>query len=486
MQDFKDVLSELDTLVTKITSSERSKNNFTSMLDEQLNSINSSLSMLEQVDVKLSHMITGFMLKLKLCNDDLAAEQTQKSEIEVKRQQLAAEIESMKINAEIASAQTEEERRRLIEENQRELERHQTELAETIREADTKLEDLGSYGDQIEEELRLEREKSKNLNDKILRTEEEADEALSRLGTEYETQINRQNETIATQLSAFEQERVAAETRIMKITEKLAETKKDMQALQSDKALLTAEKETNEQQIQQLNEVSAMSQEELEAFKVKNKQDLTSAKDQMETLDKKIKELESELDEKNKTLTEGVAAIKRVIGMLQQFVTDDDSADTSISSKNEEIRTKIKKQMEVIRTIEEKLDNSGLGESTKEFTENPMRAASSDPPSPELQQEDTPFTTPPQLKQFKNQNPLSQSTRKNRSQRNVTNVSELGNIGDDPNKKGGTRKKSKRRRSSQKRRCTKRKRNQKKRKATRRKRRKQNGGYTYSSTKTSV
>jgi hypothetical protein len=142
--------------------------------------------------------------------------------------------------------------------------------------------------------------------------------------------------------------------------------------------------------------------------------------------------------------------------------------------------------MEVIRTIEEKLDNSGLGESTKEFTENPMRAASSDPPSPELQQEDTPFTTPPQLKQFKNQNPLSQSTRKNRSQRNVTNVSELGNIGDDPNKKGGTRKKSKRRRSSQKRRCTKRKRNQKKRKATRRKRRKQNGGYTYSSTKTSV
>ena len=380
MQAFKDVLAELDEVVSKITSGERSRNKFTVMLDEQLSSINSSLAVLEQVDVKLGHMITGFMTKLTVCNENLAAEQFQKSEIEAKRQELAAEIEMMRMNAEIASAKTEEERRTLIEDNQRELERHQSELADTIREAETRLEALGSYGDQIEEELTAEREKSKKLNDKILRTEEEADDALNRLGNEYETQINRQNETIATQLSAFEQERVLAETRIMKITEKLAETKKDMQALQSDKALLIAQKETNEEQIQQLNEVSAMSQEELEAFKVKNKQDLTSAKDQMDTLDKKIKELESELDEKNKTLTEGVAAIRGVIKMLQKFVTDDDSADTSITSKNEEIRDKVKKQMEVIRKIEDKLDKSGLGETTEEFIENPMRAATSNPP----------------------------------------------------------------------------------------------------------
>jgi hypothetical protein len=485
MQDFKDVLSELDTLVTKITSSERSKNNFTSMLDEQLNSINSSLSMLEQVDVKLSHMIAGFVSKLKACNDDLAAEKIQKKEYEMQREALKTEIVMMKINAEIASAQTADEREALIAGHEKDIER-------VIVEANSNLQALGEESDErlaekqkLETELQLER-------DNIERLKVQADDALEKLGNELTSQVSKKDEMIAAQKSlhdALEVDLQKSKEKIMKTEEKLRETKLDIQNAQTEKELLIAQKKTNEEQIQKLNEVSAMTQEELETFKTKNKQDLTSAKEQMDTLNEKIKMLEIDLGEKNKTLTDGVEAIRRIITMLQQFVTDDDSAGTSIMSKDVEIKEKIKKQMEVIRQIEVKLDSSGLGETTTEFTENPINAASSVPPSPELlQQEDTPTTRPPQLEQFKNPNPLSsrQSTRKNKSQRKVTNVGALGDIGDDPNiishPSGGTRKR-KRRRSRKTRKSTKRKRNQKKRKATRRKRRKQAGGYTY---KTSV
>ena len=477
MQAFKEVLAELDEVVSKITSGERSRNKFTVMLDEQLSSINSSLAVLEQVDVKLGHMITGFMTKLKLCNDDLAAEQFQKSEIEAKRQELASEIEMMRTSAEIASAQTEEERRRLIDEHQREKEA-------MLDEANTKLGDLGDENDALEAEKKRLQAELQLERENIERIKYEANAEYQKLGEDLTTQISNKDSMIALQ-GALNEELQAdlqrSREKTMRITEKLEETNLDLQKVQADKTLLTAQKVTNEEQIQKLNEFSAMSQEELEAFKVKNKQDLTSAKDQMETLDKKIKELESDLDEKNKTLTEGVAAIRRVITMLQQFVTDDDSADTSITSKNEEIRDKVKKQMEVIRKIEDKLDKSGLGETTEEFIENPMRSMT------EVEVPEEVATTPaqqPSLEQFKKTNPLAArtSTRQNKGERKVTKVTQLGDIGVDPNaKKGGTRK---RRRSKRTRRCsTKRKRNQKKRKVTRRKRRKQRGGYTY---KTSV
>lgn len=472
MQDFKDLLSELDTLVSKITSSERSKNNFTSLLDEQLNSISTSLSMLEQVDIKLSHMISGFIIKLKACNDDLAAEQSQKNEYEMQKEALKAEIEMMRMNAEIASAQTADERATLIAS-------HEKNIESLLEEADNKLQLLGDESDErlaekqkLERELQLEREN-------IERIKVQANDALEQLGNELSSQVNKKDETIAAQRSlhdAMEEDLQKSREKIMMTEEKLRETKLDIQGAQAEKELLIAQKKTNEEQILKLNEVSAMSQEELETFKAKNKVELTSAKEQMDSLNEKIKILEVELGEKNKTLTDGVEAIKRIITMLQQFVTDDDSAGTSIMSKNVEIRDKINKQMEVIRQIEVKLDSSGLGETTTELIENPMRAAAATSNLP-LLVEDIPSR--PQLEQFKGTNPLNirkPSTRKNKGQRQVTKVSELGDIGDDPNK-GGT--KRRRRSTNRRRRSTKRKGNQKKRKATRRKRRKQAGGYTY-------
>jgi hypothetical protein len=523
MAEFDQVIADLEAVVGKITQNEKSSK-FTSFLNEELQAISTSVLALERVDSKLSKMIFEFVKKLETCNAQLATEKSEKDEKILEAQTLKMEIDNMKTSAQIASAKTEEERKQLISEHEEEVKKNIEESEKLLLESDADIKKLVLQKEQLENQLEelvkrknielgeqeayFEQEKDKSnqqialtlirskdqqrdeeLNEMRLKNiqdntdkDQQRDEELNRMRLEnIQDNINKDQQRdmkISLEQARLLQVTEESQKKVEIIREKLNEKRLQLEDTQNEKIMLLAQKAANEEQIQKLNEISSMSQQELEAFKVKNNQDLLTSKEEMDALNEKIRVLDSDVKAKEKSLNEGTVAIRKLVGLLQKFVSDDDNS--GYDSKSQEIKNKVKNLTDVISKIEKQIDEN-MGIEGNPISTQPDNIVTNDI---------TPDNTKGTITKEILLDRVVEPERVDES--NPDGWTEVR--GKKNKKKGGTRKRRqsrkrksiKRRRLSTKlkknrdsRRTTRRRNNQKKRVTRRRKRRKQSGGFTY-------